>query len=232
MCGSKKIDEHVFCLGVDVLEDVFKARPDLHGLICSINFLIREATFRPAYSMSSSGRPSLDTCSLAELLDMYHAHEATKRHDKVYALLGMSSDDLTDVNLLPNYSDPWDELLQRLTNYLLGEELSVEVCGDKEIAAIRHQVYILGRVSSVLRNTASNDIQKVDITLKNTPDGPKHWRTERWTLRPSAKFIRQRDVICILQGASTPMIIRFCEDHFTIIRVAAVPLEIVAQTVE
>jgi hypothetical protein len=28
----------------------------------------------------------------ANTVDMYHTHKATERHDKVYALLGMSSD--------------------------------------------------------------------------------------------------------------------------------------------
>jgi hypothetical protein len=42
---------------------------------------------------------------------MYHTHEASKRHDKVYALLGMSSDDLSRADLLPNYQAPSKELL-------------------------------------------------------------------------------------------------------------------------
>jgi hypothetical protein len=36
-------------------------------------------------------------------MDMYHTHEPTKRHNKVYALLGMSSDDFSKANLLPDY---------------------------------------------------------------------------------------------------------------------------------
>jgi hypothetical protein len=34
---------------------------------------------------------------------MYYTYKATKRHDKVYALLGISLDNLSKVNLLPNY---------------------------------------------------------------------------------------------------------------------------------
>ena len=40
---------------------------------------------------------------LGDLLDMFYTYEATKRNDKVYALLGISSDALNTVNLLPNY---------------------------------------------------------------------------------------------------------------------------------
>jgi hypothetical protein len=68
-----------------------------------VTYLIREAIFRPEYLMGSSSRSSLDICPLGELMDMYHAYRATKRHDKVYALLGISLDDLSKVNLLPNY---------------------------------------------------------------------------------------------------------------------------------
>jgi hypothetical protein len=48
---------------------------------------------------------------------------------------------------------------------------------------------------------------------------------QRWTLRPSAKSIQNGDIICLLQGASKPTIIRLCKNHFAIILIAATPLE-------
>ena len=77
---------------------------------------------------------------------MYHTHKATKRHDKVYALLGMSSDDLSKAGLLPNYGLPWKELLQRLAKFLLYEKVSVETWGDKEMAVIKSKGCVLGKV--------------------------------------------------------------------------------------
>ena len=44
---------------------------------------------------------------------MYYNRKATKLHDKVYALLGMSgisSNDLSKADLSPNYDD-WKQLL-------------------------------------------------------------------------------------------------------------------------
>ena len=114
MCGPTEIDGYAFCLGIDSLKGSYKARLDLQNLICPVIYLIREAIFRPGYSMGRSGRSSLDICPLGELIDMYHAHEAARRHDKVYALLGMSSDNLSKVNLSPDYEVRWEELLQRL----------------------------------------------------------------------------------------------------------------------
>jgi hypothetical protein len=45
------------------------------------------------------GGSTLGISSLGGLRDMYHAHEATQIHDKVFALLGMSSDDLSKSGL-------------------------------------------------------------------------------------------------------------------------------------
>jgi hypothetical protein len=106
MCGSKKLDGSAFCFGVNSLEVFYEGLPELQGLIRSVTYLIKDAIFRPNYSSAISGGSSLDICSPGELLDMYHAHEATKRHDKVYALLGMSSDDLRKAKLLPDYRVP------------------------------------------------------------------------------------------------------------------------------
>jgi hypothetical protein len=163
------IDGYAFSLGVDLLKDFYEARPDLQGLIRSVTYLIREAIFRTGYSMSSSGRSSLDTCPLGELMDMYHTHEATKRHDKVYALLGMSSDDLSKVGLLPDYGVPWEEFLQRLAKLLLPEKISVETWRDREIAAFKSKGCVLGKVTSVQSNMARDDRQGVDVTSKNIP---------------------------------------------------------------
>ena len=46
-----------------------------------------------------------------------------------------------------------------------------------------------------------------------------------WTLQATAKSIRESDIVCLLQGASKPTIIRLCEDHFAIIVIAITPLK-------
>jgi ankyrin repeat protein len=227
MCGAKKIDGYAFSLGVDLLRDLYEARPDLQGLIRLVTYLIREAIFRTGYLVGSLGRSSLDICSLGELMDMYHAHEATKRHDKVYALLGMSSDDLSKVDLLPDYGVPWEELLQRLAKFLLPEKISVETWRDREITAFKSKGCVLGKVTLVQSDMARDDRQGVDVTLKNIPGQPEErgqW-SAHWTLSVSARPIREGDLICLLQGASKLMIVRLCNDHFAIIMIAATPQE-------
>ena len=200
MCGSKKINGYAFCLGVNSLKDFYETRLDLQSLIRLVTYLIREAIFRPEYSMGSSGRSSLDICPLGELMDMYHAHRATKRHDKVYALLGMSLDDLSRVNLLPDYKVPWEKILQQLAKYLLSERISVETWRDKEIAVIKSTACILGKISSVWSNIHWNGGQAVDVILRNmsgTLGLTGEW-SSHWTLHPLAKPIMVGDVICHL----------------------------------
>jgi hypothetical protein len=220
MCGPTEIDGHAFCLGVDSFEGFNKARVDLQSLARSVTYLIRGAIFRPDFSMSRLGRYSLDICPLGELIDMYHAHEATKRHDKVFALLGMSSDDLSKAKLLPDYRVPWEELLQRLIKYLLGEKISVKTWGgDREIAVIESKGCILGEVFLVKSDTVQYDREGVDVIFKNIEGNA------RLTLQASAKSVRDGDLVCLLQGASKPTIIRRCQDYFDIIMIAARPLE-------
>ncbi|KAF2175471.1 HET-domain-containing protein, partial [Zopfia rhizophila CBS 207.26] len=220
MCGPTEIDGYAFCLGVDSFKGFNKARVDLQSLVRSVTYLIRGAIFRPDFSMSGSGRSSLDICPLGELIDMYRTHEATQRHDKVFALLGMSSDNLGKANLLPDYRVPWEELLQRLTKYLLCEEISVETLGgDREIAVVKSKGCILGRVSLVQSDTVQDDREGLDVIFKNREG------SARWNLQTSAKPIRDGDLICLLRGASKPTIIRPCQDYFDIIMVAARPPE-------
>jgi hypothetical protein len=227
MCGSKRIDGYVFCLGVDSLKDIYEAYPGLRGLIRSVTYLIRQAIFRSDCSTGSSGRSSLDICPLGELMDMYHSHEATKRHDKVYALLGMSSDDLSKVDLLPDYGVPWEELLQRLAKFLLPEKISVETWQGREIVVIKGKGGIFGKVTSVQGDMAQDDRQGITVTYKNAPGHPGSmgkW-SAHWTLQVSAKPIRKGDLICLLQGALKPTIIRLRRDYFDIIIIAATPSE-------
>lgn len=155
---------------------------------------------------------------------MYHTHKATKQHDKVYALLGMSSDDLSEAGLMPNYGLPWEELLRRLTKFLLYEKVSVETWSDREMAVIKSKGCVLGKVSTKTIS-AWNNKQRVDISFKNSSRQMKHMErwSAHWTLQNSAKPIQNGDLICILQGTSKPIIIRPHKDCFTIISIAINP---------
>jgi hypothetical protein len=217
MCGSAEINGYTFCLGLNKLQLSYEDHSDLQGLIRSITYLIRGAIFRPKYTTIPSGG-----LSLGELVDMYHTRKSTVPNDKVYALLGMSSDDPNAAGLSPDYTVPWKTLLQRLIKFILFEEVSVEIWDKREMAVIKSKGYILGHVSSVEDDSARYDRQHVNVVFNNTPKSleyEKEYRT-RWTLQASAKSVRKGDFVCLLQGASKPTIIRAYKDHFAVIVIA------------
>ena len=116
MCNLAEIDGYNFYLGLESLQIFYQARPDLHSLIRSVTYLIRQARLRPPVKVYPVGVYPVgvywsDISFLAirplnKLLDIFHTHEATERHDKVYALLSISSDALNTANLSPDYKVP------------------------------------------------------------------------------------------------------------------------------
>lgn len=237
----------------------YGANPNLQSLIRSGIHLIRGATFRPRYTLNPLG----GLLSLGELIDIYHNRKATIPHDKVYALLGMSSDP-TAAGLTPDYSVPWKTLLQRIVEFILVKGISIETWGDRELAVIKSKGRILGRISSVESDSSRYDRQHVGVNLNKAPiqswykpspsyygDGALYdfdsdasaaisvyssddsdysdykYRSEsiRWTLHVAAKSIQEGDIICLLQGAQKPAIIRACKDYFAIILIAVTVLQ-------
>jgi hypothetical protein len=156
---------------------------------------------------------------------MYHTREATNRHDKIYALLGMSLEGPSAAGLLSNYQVTWKESLQQLVEFLLCKEISVETWNEREMTVIKSKGCILGRVSLVESDSIRYDRQHMTVVFQNTSTSleyKKKWG-DRWTLQASAKSIRKGDAVCLLQGTSKPTIIRPCKGHFAVI-VIAVPL--------
>jgi ankyrin repeat protein len=187
-----------------------------------VTYLIREAQFRPRRMLSREKRFSLNICPLGELVDRYHVHEATKLHDKIYALLNMSSDDLSATHLEPDYSVTWKTLKRRLVDFLFSNQALVYIGGDTETAAIRSKGCILGMVT----RTRDDDLGRrhyVDAIVHHAPTQEKSLKLEgfTWTLQSAAKSVQKGDLICLLRGAPRPVIIRAYSSHFEIILIAA-----------
>jgi hypothetical protein len=224
MCGFAKINGYTFCSGITNLQLSYEDHSVLQGLVRPLIYLMRGAIFWPTYGMGSSG-----ALSLGELVDMYHTRKATERHDKVYALLSMSSDDHNLAGLSPDYTVPWKTLFKRLIKFILSKEVSVETWDNKEIAVIESKGCVLGHVSSVEADSARSDRQHVKVIIYDTAD-PLRYSSGyyiKWTLQASAQHIRQDDLVCLLQGTSKPIIIRACMDHFSLIMTAVTPRQCV-----
>ncbi|KAK3347179.1 heterokaryon incompatibility protein-domain-containing protein [Lasiosphaeria hispida] len=121
-CGFSEIDGYAFHLGLTALRPSYDAFPDLQGLIPPITYLIQGAIFRRG--ISQPGRTSLCVRPLSELVDMYHTREASVRLDKIYALLGMSSNDSTELSA--NYEASWRKVFRKFVQSSFSDRMSVD----------------------------------------------------------------------------------------------------------
>ncbi|KAL6861934.1 HET domain-containing protein [Trichoderma novae-zelandiae] len=214
MCGSIRLDGYAFCLGLPSLLPY----EHIPSHIRSVTYLMRGSIFRPKYSINSSGGISLDIRPLGGLIDMYHAHEATERHDKIFALLGMSSDNPGAFGLAPNYRMPWNKLMANLVKFILGERVLVWSWIHQQAAVVFAKGYVVGIVSSVrmAKDDSRGDRQHVRLKIQDTL-GPS------WTVPVAVKPIEVGDIFCHLLGATNPMVVRPCGDYFSIIMVQVAP---------
>jgi hypothetical protein len=153
---------------------------------------------------------------------MYHTREASDPRDKVYALLGMSSDRQEYPQLSPDYTISWRDLLRRLVKSLLGEHVTATTWDHEEFSVIEGRGHVAGQVSAVASDRMMHDRQRVAVLLKDG-SGQRSQKAQ-WTLPPSAKQIRSGDLICILQGASTPTIIRPYADYCAVVAISVRPV--------
>ncbi len=65
----------------------------------------------------------------------------------------------------------------------------------------------------------------MDVIFTSSSEHPVKERSVNWTLQLSAKPIRDGDLICLLQRALKPTVIRLCKGYFVIIMISASPLE-------
>ncbi|RYP72136.1 hypothetical protein DL771_004370 [Monosporascus sp. 5C6A] len=194
-CGPTEIDGYAFCSGLNALNLSYKTSPNLQGIIPPIAHLITGAVFRPPYERYEPNRPgrfSLNIRPLSELVDMYHARKATDPLDKVYALLGMSSDDPNVMGLSVNYETSWKDVFLKLVKFSLSDQMSVSTWDGMEVAVIEGKGCILGEVSSIRKDSTRHDRQHVDITWKNAPSyfDTKGKQSSHFTFQASAKPIQ------------------------------------------
>lgn len=219
-CGSTEIGGFAFCVGLTSrsFEPIYKVFPGLQSLIRTAIYLIRGAEFRAKMIPDSPNEFSLRIRPLGELIEMYHTRKATMRHDKIFALLGMSSDNPIAGGLSPDYETPWESLLEKLVRYLLGNHIAVKGCTIAESAVIQGKGCLLGKISSV-GDPDRNGILEVIMVSKDAFGylGPER----KQALQASAKSILVGDLVCLLHGAKKPTIIRPCKGHFEGIMIAA-----------
>ncbi|KAF5530822.1 het-domain-containing protein [Fusarium phyllophilum] len=214
VCGAFQIDGYAFCLGLAPYMDACEGFES----VSSVEYLIRGSIFRPKYTKTDSGLITLGIRSLGELMDMYHAHEATEPLDKVFALLGMSTDGSSASELRPNYSISWGVLFCQLITFLLGPKVSVNTSNRYRAAVISGQGTVLGKVTSVApRSNRNRDFQ---VTMEFTKPYQSFWSSTAWNLHAGVKRAMEGDILCLLKGASNPMLIRQEGNCFSVIMIS------------
>ncbi|RAK93293.1 hypothetical protein BO79DRAFT_224792 [Aspergillus costaricaensis CBS 115574] len=181
-CGPVRMSGYTFATGIQAWGSY--AGPS----VLSTTHLIRGAIFRPQY-----GTHSMKKLSLSELVDMHHTNEATILHDKIYALLGLSSD---------------------------AHKAPVKTWPGREIASIQSSGWILGLIVTA-EETHTKTFLQVLLTGQAKVDYKKAWKV-RWTIGKSVEPIKQYDIVCLLQGVSDPSIIRYSDGCFRVIVLRAV----------
>lgn len=206
LCGEKELDGYALYKGLHQLsKHTGVEHPSAH--------LLSQATFRSASSLAYNSWPrvSVGNYSLGELLDLYHEYGATKRHDKIYALLGMSTD-VTKVGLKPDYSVPWLEIFRHVIQYLLSKSIHIRVWQNKAIATIHGQLSIIGSLTERMEILRDG---KRRVGVRQFCDGT----IIDVDLSASAKQPCADDVLCLFQKARRASILRPCSDHFLIIAI-------------
>jgi hypothetical protein len=233
-CGSVDVDGQAFCTGLQLLQTGDDPRfGDLLHSIGPVIYLMNGSLFRNKY-------PKDGALPLAALIDMYRRHEATERHDKVFALLGMSSNDSTKTEIYPDYFIPWESLLKKLTEFVLGHKVEIQIPAAGDVAIIHGGGRVCGVVRSVHKrdetSQSGNGLHALVVEVTERSEGSndleKKRPTSEWTLRTSANAPAVGDFIFQLDGAPQPSMIRPCGDHFAIVIAALIPLHVKTMTVD
>ncbi|KAF7541472.1 hypothetical protein G7054_g545 [Neopestalotiopsis clavispora] len=175
----------------------------------------KEATSRPKYIRGRLGGFTLGIRPLADLIGMFHTRQATDRRDKVYALLGMRSDLSGVSDLMPDYNLSWRELFRKLVKALLSHRTNVTTWESQNIAVIQSSGYVLGHVHLVYH---ASDREIMEVRTPWAMFGRR--RGISLPIESTSAPVLDGDIICLLDGAAKPTIIRLCGNQSVIVRIS------------
>ncbi|OAG06464.1 HET-domain-containing protein [Paraphaeosphaeria sporulosa] len=220
LCGSDELTGACFFWGLSGLLE-WCQDAELRGTVSSILYLLGDASVLRVNKPTDLEPFRLGICSLSQLVDMFRLREATDPRDKVYALLGIMSQDILKIEIVPDYGVHWDDLFRKLVRSILGLKVEAAwISHDREgHGQVSAKGCTVGYISSV--NVSKSDRQVVSITrtYRCSPSGFRNsiGNTEIWVLHNSAAAVEQGDIVCWLEGSRGATIIRFQGDCFTIV---------------
>jgi hypothetical protein len=205
------------------MTDIYEGDAELQRVVGSMTSLMdwNPGLTTGTTSVTPSRQDSLNILPLGELVEMFHSRDATDNRDKVYALMGMSSDP-TDFTV--DYGVPWSELFRNLILHIFPSAKAIATWDEREVAVMRVRACALGRVKTI--DSAGYFLRgKQVITVKSDHfRGPNCHRTHfewsaTWSVQSTAFSILPGDIICLVEGALQPTIIRSQNDYFSVVSI-------------
>lgn len=199
--------------------------PSIRSTVSSILYLLGDASFLRPNELRDGEPFRLHICPLSHLIDMFRLREATDRRDKVFALLGIMSQDSSQSNIVPDYDMAWSGLFQNLVREILGKKVEATWISNngKEFGHVSGKGSTVGYINEV--HTSKNDRQVVSIIPTYHCDPMAHYQSNvaslEWTLHNSADAVRPGDIVCWLEGSTGATIIRPQGNWFMIVVVLA-----------
>lgn len=173
-----------------------------------------EVVEREAVTLTNT-ESSLCVAPLAELLEKFNTHAATDARDKIYALFSLSSDLGNSLALRADYTKSWSTLFDDTIRHYLGTTASVTTWDDKEQALIAGSGCPIGMLIKDANHEVVFDSPKF-VGIRS--------RTISWTFSlPLPGFdenIKPGDILCLMEGASYPSLIRRIGTYFVVIKLA------------
>jgi hypothetical protein len=227
-CGDVELTGAIFATGIklalSLLENDRKLERSVPPVLTFMDKSSGELQLLPklANLQTTSAVPSFKVLPLGDLLRMFQDHEATDQRDKIYALLGLSSDNDLSPDLRPDYTKTWSTLFRQVIVHVIGASPTIRTWDNMEKALISSLGCVLGTISVGIANTIS-----VISPLFGGVGGAGYlWRAS-WQVPHHSGSVRDGDFLCFLQDARRPSIIRTCGDHFDIVMISLPPPPIV-----
>lgn len=168
--------------------------------------------------------PTLNLMPISELSETFRHHNATDVRDKVYALLGLSSDNHGASALKVDYTKPWDRVFEEAIRKILDHSVKVTTWIHRQRAVITSPGCAIGTIGEI-------DLEG-SLWIRPSPAVGYGADKVAWIEGRSFRWpetVRYGDLVCFLQGARYPSVIRPCGDHFDIVAIEFPLYEITVQ---
>lgn len=222
LCGPEELTGACFFWGLSGLLQ-WCQDGELRGMVSSILYLLGDASILRVNRAAPSEPFRLGICPLSQLVDMFRLREATDPREKVYALLGIMSQDTMKIDIKPDYGIDWEDLFRNLVRAILGEKVEAAWNSQFEYGygRISAKGCTVGYISNVDELKGDRQVLSITRTYLHDPvnihDGDNTEETVEWALHSSAAAVEQGDIVCWLEGSTGATVIRLQGDSFTIV---------------